>query len=72
MIRPHAKLQPKRTVGWCDIGHLVRRQLLGSAQNDQTPFLNGFPAVRGANTLHMVESYYDPTTCKVSLLNMGL
>jgi hypothetical protein len=51
---------------------LCALQLLGSAQNDQTPFLNGFPTVRGDDTLHVVESYYDPTTCKVSLPNMGL
>jgi hypothetical protein len=33
-------------------------------------FSDGFPGVRGADTLHVVGSYHDPTTCKVSLPNM--
>jgi hypothetical protein len=40
--------------------------------NDQTSFLffpNGFlPAVHGADTLRVVGSYHDPTTCKVVVL----
>jgi hypothetical protein len=33
-------------------------------------FSDGFPGVRGAYGLHVVGSYHDPTTCKVSLPNM--
>jgi hypothetical protein len=45
----------------------MRPQLPGSAQNDQTfSFLpNGLSLVRDADTLHIVGSCHDPTTCKV-------
>jgi hypothetical protein len=47
-------------------------QLPGSAQNDQTSlyfFPNGFSLVCDADTLHVVGSYHDPITCKVSAQN---
>jgi hypothetical protein len=47
----------------------VRPQLPGSAQNDQTSlsfFSNVFSPVRNADTLHVVGSCHNPTTCKVS------
>ena len=68
-IRAHAKYRPKRSSFWQRFGHLVRPQLPGSAQNDQTLysfFPNGFPAVRGADTLHVVGSCHDPTPCQVT------
>jgi hypothetical protein len=33
-------------------------------------FPNGFPGIRGADTLHAVGSWYNPTTCKVSTENI--
>jgi hypothetical protein len=74
MIRRHAKYRPKISSFGRRFGHLVvRPQLLGSAQNDQTSlsfFPNSFSPVRRADTLHVVGAYHDPTTCKVSAQNL--
>jgi hypothetical protein len=76
MIRPHAKYRHREWASFGQrFGHLVRPQLPGSAQNDQTSlsfFSNGFSPVRDADTLHVVKLYHDPTTCKVSAQNLLL
>jgi hypothetical protein len=72
MIRPHAKYRPEISSFGRRFGHLVHPQLPGSAQNDQASlsfFSNGFSPVHDADTFHVVESYHDPTTCKVSAQN---
>jgi hypothetical protein len=61
MIRPHAKYRPKRMAG-------CRR--FGNGQIQFSFFLNGFSPVRDADTLHVVGSCHDPTTCKVSEQNI--
>jgi hypothetical protein len=69
MIQPHAKYRRKPSSFWRHFGHLVRPQLPGSAQNDQTFsfFSNGLSLVRDADTLQVVGScHYPTTTCKVS------
>jgi hypothetical protein len=68
MIRPHAKYRRKPSIFWQRFGHLVRPQLPGSAQNNHTFsfFPNGLSLVRDADTLHVVGSCHDLTTCKVS------
>jgi hypothetical protein len=78
MIRPHAKYRRKPSSFWRLFGHLVRPQLPGSAQNDQTFYFvpNGLSFVRDADNLHVAGSCgschdvagscHDPTTCKVS------
>jgi hypothetical protein len=72
MIRPHAKNRPEISSFGRRFGHLVHPQLPGSAQNDQMSlsfFSNDFSPVRDANTLHVIGSYHDLTTCKVSSQN---
>jgi hypothetical protein len=69
MIRPHAKYRPQISSFGRRFGHLVRPQLPGSAQNDQTSlsfFPKGFSPIHRADTLHVVGAYHGPTTCKVS------
>jgi hypothetical protein len=73
MIRPHAKYRPKRMAGCRRYGHLGRSEVPASAPSGQMQFSffpTGFSPVRDADTLHMVGSYHDPTTCKVSEQNI--
>jgi hypothetical protein len=70
MIRPHAKYRPKRMAGCRRFGHLGCSQVPASAPNAVFFFPNGFSPVRDADTLHMVGSYHDPTTRKVSEQNI--
>jgi hypothetical protein len=49
--------------------------LAGACERPKWPnavffFPNGFSPVRDADTLHVVGSYHDPTTCKVSYQNI--
>jgi hypothetical protein len=67
------KVSPK-TNGWmptlCPF-----RALAGACERPKWPnavfvFPNGFSPVRDVDTLHVVGSYHDPTTCKVSEQNI--
>jgi hypothetical protein len=58
IIQPHAKYRRKPSSFWRHFGHLVRPQLPGSAQNNQTFsfFSNGLSLIRDADTLQVVGS----------------
>jgi hypothetical protein len=43
--------------------HFVRSQVVGGVQDDEN---DGSPLFVSTDTLHMVGSWYNPTTCKVS------
>jgi hypothetical protein len=55
----------------CDAERMAGCRCFGHLGGSQAFFFpNGFSPLRGADTLHVVGSYHDPTTCKVSEQNM--
>jgi hypothetical protein len=67
--------EKKSTQYWMRVAHMYPTNHLQHNNNNKNTiseqtlfsfFSNGFPAICGADTLHLVGSYHDRTTCKVS------